>query len=316
MQEIASSQRLPPLNALRAFEAAGRLESIRGAAAELEVTAGAVSRQVRLLESWLGVALFRRTTHSVVLTGAGESYLAGVGHHLSGIAAATERIAATEVAGPLRVRTWTLFAGWLIPRLSDFRHRHPGIDLELVASSQRTDFRQADVDVEVVGIDTWSDDSSGSPVASGLLGDPAYDAARAIRSDLVCVCSPDYRETRRLHTPADLHRIGDGELLHSLTSPDLWQRWLRAAGVDGLDSRHGRVFGDSALTAAAARAGQGVALLPMTVLEDDLREGRLTVAIPTGYVRCAFDIYLIAPRDRFRRRSVRSFRDWLGEQVA
>ena len=74
-----------------------------------------MSRQVRLLETWLGIALFRRTTHSIVLTVAGETYLAAVGQHLAGIAAATERVAATDVGGPLRVRTWTLFAGWLIP---------------------------------------------------------------------------------------------------------------------------------------------------------------------------------------------------------
>lgn len=312
----ASEVRLPPLNALRAFEAAGRLQSIRRAAAELVVTPGAVSRHVRLLENWLGVALFRRTPHSVTLTPAGAEYLAVVSVHLRGIATATSQIAASRPDSRLRVRTWTLFASWLIPRLPDFRRANPGIDVQLIASSQQTDFRQADVDVEIVGYDTWDGDEIERGAEGSLLGDPGYDVVLAVRSDLVCVCSPDYLAGHRLAVPADLKRIGDCDLLHSLTAPELWDRWLRTAGVDGLDSRHGQVFGDSALTAAAARAGQGVAILPRTILDDDIRAGRLTVPFANDPVRCRFNFYLLAPPDRFERRRVQVFRDWLVRQAA
>lgn len=306
---------LPPLNALRAFEAAGRLQSIRRAAAELVVTPGAVSRHVRLLESWLGVSLFRRTPHSVTLTPAGAEYLTVVSTHLRGIATATSQIAASRPDSRLRVRSWTLFASWLIPRLPDFRQAGPGIDVQLIASSQQADFRQADVDVEIVGYGTWDGDD-GHAVDSSLLGDPGYEAVLAVRSDLVCVCSPDYLRRHELAVPADLKRIGDCDLLHSLAAPDLWDRWLRAAGVEGLDSRRGQVFGDSALTAAAARAGQGVALLPRTILDEDIQDGRLVVAFAADPVHCRFNFYLLAPPDRFERRRVQVFRDWLVRQSA
>jgi LysR family glycine cleavage system transcriptional activator len=317
VQEVTAELRLPPLNALRAFEAAGRLQSIRQAAAELAVTPGAVSRQVRVLEGWLGVSLFRRTAHSINLTPVGESYLAAISANLHGIAAATEEIAGTQSDAQLRVRTWTLFASWLVPRLSDFRALYPGIEVQLIASSQRTDFGQADVDVEIIGRDAWGDEPGIGPVVDpGLLGESGYDAVRAVRSELVCVCSPSYLAGHQLETPDDLRHLGDSDLLHSLTAPDLWARWLRAAGVEGMDSRRGQLFGDSALTAAAARAGQGVAILPRTVLHDDIREGRLTVPIPSGYVNCAFDFYLLASPDQFRRRPVRVFREWLLEQAS
>jgi LysR family transcriptional regulator, glycine cleavage system transcriptional activator len=312
VKDTASELRLPPLNALRAFEAAGRLQSIRRAAAELMVTPGAVSRHVRLLENWLGVALFRRTTHSVVLTAVGEQYLAAVGPHLQGIAAATDIVAVGDRDAQLKVRTWTLFAGWLIPRLPDFRRCHPGIEVHLMASSQRADFRQADVDVEIIGYDSW--DGMAPERDAGLLGDPSYDAVRAVRSDLVCVCSPEYVDGKSLAQPRDLLRLGDWALLHSLTSPELWDRWLSAAGVCGMDSRHGQVFGDSALTAAAARAGQGIALLPRMIVQDDIREGRLTVPISGELVSASFDFYLLARPDRLARPHVRVFCDWLQAQ--
>jgi LysR family transcriptional regulator, glycine cleavage system transcriptional activator len=321
VRDVASEVELPPLNALRAFEAAGRLQSIRRAAAELVVTPGAVSRHVRLLENWLGVALFQRSPHSVTLTPAGAQYLAVVSTHLRGIATATSQIAATRPDSRLRVRTWTLFASWLIPRLPDFRRANPGIDVQLIASSQQADFRRADVDVEIIGCDSWDDrDDVGHDVGHGvdgsLLGDPSYESVLAVRSDLVCVCSPHFLEGHRLERPADLKRIGDRDLLHSLTAPELWDRWLRAAGIDGLDSRHGQVFGDSALAAAAARAGQGVAILPRTILDDDIRAGRLTVPFASDPVHCRFDFYLLAPPDRFERRRVQVFRDWLVRQAA
>lgn len=309
---LGTELRLPPLNALRAFEAAGRLQSIRRAAAELLVTPGAVSRQVRLLETWLGVALFRRSSQSITLTPDGEQYLAVVGPHLRGIAEATSEILSVPEDSQLKVRTWTLFASWLIPRLPDFRRRHPWIDVQLIASSQRTDFRQSDVDVEIVGYDSWAGrldvEHSGDV---GLLGDPTYEAVRAVRSELVCVCSPAYLNGRHLERPADLMQLGDQGLLQSLTAPHLWQRWLQAAGIEGLDPRLGQVFGDSALTATAARAGQGVAILPRTILNDDIRAGRLIAPIASAHVQCSFDFYLLAPHDRYRRRSVQAFRDWL-----
>jgi LysR family transcriptional regulator, glycine cleavage system transcriptional activator len=314
-----SELRLPPLNALRAFEAAGRLESIRGAAGELVVTPGAVSRHIRVLEDWLGVTLFRRSAHSVSLTQAGQAYLAAVGPHLRAIAAATERIAAAPEL-QLRVRTWTSFAGWLVPRLPEFRRLNPGIEVQLIASSQGTEFHHPDVDVEIIGYGTWDEAIERYPETDfERLPDPAHEAVAVVHTHIVCVCSPAYLAGHVIAAPADLLRASDHCLLQSLSTPDLWDRWLRAAGASGgsgAGSRRELVYGDAALTAQAARAGQGIAILPETVVRDDIDEGRLVVLFGPEVVNCSFDYYLLAPPDRLRRRPVQLLRDWLSAQPA
>lgn len=307
---------LPPLNALRAFEAAGRLQSITEAAASLDVTPGAVSRQVRLLESYLGVALFRRGPHSVALTRAGAEYLVAASTHLRAIATATDQIVVKRRNAQLTVRTWTLFANWLVPRLVDFRRQNKWIDLRVVASSQRADFAQPDADVEIGGYDTWYIDQHSEREDGDPLGDPHFESVLIVRSDLACMCSPDYRTQNAIRSADDLRRLGDGELLHSLTAPDLWGRWLRAAGIDGLDSRNGQIYGDSALAAAAARAGHGVAILPRAVFAADVAAGRLVVPFACDQVDCGFAFHLHTRPELLERPHVRIFRDWLLEQAA
>lgn len=317
MRDSPSELRLPPLNALRAFEAAGRLENIRGAASELVVTPGAVSRHVRVLEDWLGVTLFRRGAHSVSLTQAGQAYLAAVGPHLRAIADATERIAATAPELQLKVRTWTSFAGWLVPRLPEFRRLNPGIEVQLTASSQGTEFRQPDVDVEIIGYGTWDEVTETDPESDvDRRADPAHEAVAVVHTHMVCVCSPAYLAGHGTAAPEDLRRSGDHCLLQSLSTPELWDRWLRAAGADGAGPRRELVYGDAALTAQAARAGQGIAILPETVVRDDIDEGRLVVLFGPEVVSCSFDYYLLAPPHRFRSRPVQLFRDWLTAQPA
>lgn len=316
MREGPSELRLPPLNALRAFEAAGRLGSIRGAAGELVVTPAAVSRHIRVLEDWLGVPLFRRTAHSVSLTQAGQAYLLAVGPHLRAIAVATERIAATAPELQLRVRTWTSFASWLVPRLPEFRRLNPGIEVQLITSSHGTEFHQPDVDVEIIGYGTWDEVTETDPADGDFErpADPTYQTAAVVRTHIVCVCSPAYLASHPVATPGDL-RSSDHCLLQSLSTPDLWDRWLRAAGASGADSRE-LVYGDAALTAQAARAGQGVAILPETAVRDDIDDGRLVLLFGPEVVNCSFDYYLLAPPDGFRRRPVQLFRDWLSSQDA
>ncbi len=335
MRDGPSELRLPPLNALRAFEAAGRLESIRGAAGELVVTPGAVSRHIKVLEDWLGVTLFRRSAHSVSLTQAGQAYLAAVGPHLRGIAVATERIAAAAPELQLRIRTWTSFAGWLVPRLPEFRRLNPGIEVQLIASSQGTEFHHPDVDVEILGYGTWDEAIERYPETDfERLPDPAHEAVAVVHTHIVCVCSPAYLAGHVIAAPADLLRASDHCLLQSLSTPDLWDRGLRAAGAadaaggggtgglgasGGLGSAGSRrelVYGDTALTAQAARAGQGIAILPETVVRDDIDEGRLVVLFGPEVVNCSFDYYLLATPDRLQRRPVQLLRDWLSAQPA
>lgn len=306
---------LPPLNALRTFEAAGRMRSITAAAASLDVTPGAVSRQVSLLESYLGVALFHRGAH-LSLTAAGAEYLTAASAHLRAIAAATDDIVGRRRTARLTVRTWTLFANWLIPRLADFRRRNSWIDLQVVASSRRADFAHPDVEVEIAGYDTWYIDQHGERTDDDPLGDPHVESVLLVRSELACMCSPDYRSQHELHSVDDLRQLGDGELLHSLTAPDLWRRWLAAAGVEGLDSRNGQSYGDSALAAAAARAGHGIAILPRAVFAADLATGQLVTPIPASHVDYGFAFHLQTRPELLERPQVQVFRDWILEQAA
>ena len=206
---------LPPLNPLRAFEAAGRLKSIRKAAEELSVTAGAVSRQVQILETHLGVPLFRREARSATLTAAGEKYLAEITEHLDGIREATMKLtgARGHPSKILKVRAYVTFAmKWLIPRLSSFHNANPTMEVLITASLEAVDFENEDVDCAIrLGDGHW----------------PEYEVDRLVANELVPVCSPKFRWAAKLKNPSDL---AGRTLLHSLSRPDDWKHWLRAAG--------------------------------------------------------------------------------------
>jgi len=289
---------LPPLNALRSFEAAGRLGSIRGAAAELYVTPGAVSRQVRALESWLGIELFRHEGRTLQLTDVGARYLRAVTEHLSAIAEATGQATGRwRAEESLTIRSYTLLAStWLIPRLTRFRRSQPWVELELVTSSDPADFGRTDVDAEI------------RPAASGPW--PGSDADLVVDADLVLVCSPGYVREYRLHEPADLQRLpGDG-FLRSAASPQLWRMWFDTVGLDGIAVHRGPTFGDSTLAYQTAAAGHGVMLAPLPFVEPDLASGRLVLPFPQAQ-RPKTQFYLVYPADRPHRKAFTVFRKWL-----
>ncbi|SHK50973.1 LysR family transcriptional regulator, glycine cleavage system transcriptional activator [Pseudonocardia thermophila] len=289
---------LPPLNALRSFEAAGRLGSIRAAAAELYVTPGAVSRQVRALESWLGVALFRHEGRTIRLTDVGARYLRAVTEHLTAIADATGQVSGRwRPEEALNIRSYTLLAStWLVPRLNRFRRSQPWIELDLVTSSNPADFGRGDVDAEI------------RPAASGPW--PGSDADLVVDADLVLVCSPSYVAEYRLAEPADLKRLpGDG-FLRSAASPHLWQMWFDAVGLDGVTVNRGPSFGDSTLAYQTATAGHGVMLAPLPFIEPDLASGRLVMPFP-DVPRPRSQFYLVYPADRPHRKAFTAFRKWL-----
>lgn len=290
-------QRLPPLNALRTFETVGRLQSVRGAAAELMVTPGAVSRQIRVLESWLGVSLFRHDGRSLCLTTKGARYLGAVTEHLAAIAEATDELnGRCRNGAPLQLRSSTLFAtNWLVPRLTRFHKSQPWIKLELTTSTEPADFGRRDVDAEIrPGHNRW----------------PGHSADWLMATEVVCVCSPDYLAEHQLQEPSDLLRIEADDILRSVAAPRLWQRWLDAAGVTGLDPELGPSFSDTVLTWRAAVAGHGVCLAPRSFIEGDLRSGCLVLPFPHVPGQ-QLEFYLVYPPDRMRRRAFRTFREWL-----
>jgi LysR family glycine cleavage system transcriptional activator len=291
---------LPPLNPLRAFEAAGRLKSIRKAAEELSVTAGAVSRQVQILETYLGTRLFRREARSAILTAAGEQYLAEITKYLNGIREATVKLTGErgQSRQVLKVRAYITFASkWLIPRLSSFHDANPATEVRITASLEAVDFEHEDVDCAIrLGDGNW----------------PSCEVDRLVSNELIPVCSPDYRREAKLKSPADLTRC---TLLHSLARPDDWMHWLNTAGLSGIDSFAGLKYQSSVMVYQAAIEGQGVAIAQRFLVEDDLRRRKLLRPFSVACDRGDFTYYLVYPKNRLRNPSFRTFREWLVAQT-
>ncbi|UTH76411.1 transcriptional regulator GcvA [Chromobacterium sp. IIBBL 290-4] len=247
---------LPPLNALRAFEAAAQRQSFSEAAALLHVTHGAVSRQIRLLEDWLGAPLFERHHRQVRLTDAGRAYLADIGAALEQIETASARLRQGPV--PLRVSAPATFTlRWLIPRLSRFQLQYPHIEVKLSTSSEP---------ISQLG------DSFDIAIRGGPQALPGFVAREFLRESRLPVCSPGLLEQLPIHAPADLARH---TLLHTAGSPEFWPQWLAAAGEPALRPAAELTLEHFYLTLQAALGGLGVALGPSRLIADDLASGRL-----------------------------------------
>jgi LysR family transcriptional regulator, glycine cleavage system transcriptional activator len=257
-------RRAVPLNAIRVFEVAARLGSFAGAARELNVTNGAVSRQIALLEDWLGVPLFLRLNRQVSLTEEGRTLLNEVSAALDRIEIATAAVAQRRKALTLSVNaTPTLTMHWLIPRLSKFNRLHPGIEVRLSASLGAVDFAAGGYDIAIRRISDAPAGLQASPILPGMQ---------------FPVCSPALVRELNLHTPRDLSRAN---LLHSETSPQSWPRWLEISGEKGLVAAGSLRFEQMYFTVQAALNGLGVAMAPAIMLIDDLTTNRLTIPFPS-----------------------------------
>lgn len=287
------ARRLPPLNALRAFEAAARHESFTRAAEELCVTQGAVSHQVKALEAELGIKLFNRERQRLVITEAGRAYLIVLRDALDRIAVGTERLLQRQSAGVLTVSTSPDFAAkWLVHRLGRFAESHPEIDLRVSATLHHVDFAREDVDLAVRhGDGNW----------------PGLDAVRMCSEELFAVCSPKLLAGRaRLRKPADLLKL---PLLH-LDDRRAWSMWLEAAGVAHRELSQGPVLNRASMVIDAAVDGQGVALARTTLAAWDLINGRLVRPFAET-LRIARTYWIVCPRATSSLPKIRLFREWL-----
>lgn len=294
------SRRLPPLNAVRAFEAAARHLSFTRAAEELNVTQAAVSHQVKALEERLGVTLFRRLNRGLILTDAGTLYLRELESILDRLEQATERLRASEAAALLTVSTGTSFASkWLVPRLQRFRERCPDLDVRIDANDALTDFRRDNVDLAI------------------RYGRGIYPGLRSVKlmQDIVFpVCSPRLLEgPQPLREPEDLKYH---TLLHDQGVVEDWPSWLRTAGVTGVDASRGPSFSLSAMLVEAAIAGQGVALTRRSMVAHDLREGRLVQPFSSVTLRSEFSYWVVCPEATADKPKIAEFRTWLVEEAA
>lgn len=289
---------LPPLNALRAFEAAARHLSFTRAAAELHVTQAAVSHQIKALERALGVALFRRANRRLALTDAGQGYLPAVRDAFDGLTLATARLRAEESRGRLTISTLSSFAArWLVPRLGKFMRAHPEIDLRVSPSDALVDFRRDEVDVAI---------RFGRGRYTGL------HSVRLMTEDLYPVCSPRLAAgAKPLRRPEDLHHH---LLLHD-DNESGWRNWLLAAGVEGIDMTRGPLYTDSSMLIEAAVNGDGVALARGALARDALASGRLLrpfrLRLPAEYA-----YYVVCPEESAERPKIVALRDWLLREAA
>jgi LysR family glycine cleavage system transcriptional activator len=292
------AKRLPPLNALRAFEASARLGSFVAAAAELHVSAAAVSQHVRRLERYLETALFQRLARGLVLTEEGRAYWPELAAGFALLGESTARLRAQRAGGALTVTTLAAFAsGWLLPRLARFRERAPRIELVLRTSRTLSDFRREDLDLAIRFA-------------------PA--PGRGLHGELLCgeelfpVASPRLFGGGRV--PDTLAALAGYPLLHDVDAhpeqPWLgWRAWFERAGLDPAPTARGLQFTDSIVLVSAAVAGLGIALGRGPHVAQLLARGQL-VRVTQESWRAAWSYYLVAPAAHFRRPVVRAFVDW------
>lgn len=288
-----AKRRLPPLKALPAFEMAAQHLSFSAAARELNLTHGAISRQMKSLEAHLGVQLFRRLDRRIELTDSGAALLPAVRSALDMIEASAGRLSVAARRGPLVVSCLpTFMMRWLIPRLYDFNARHPSVDVRLSASSAAVDFAREDVDVAIrIGAPPWPE---------------GIEAHAFMEEEIGPVCSPALGRRRKLAEIADLRHH---TLLHTETRPDAWSDWLTRSGASGIDAAKGTRFEHFYFLLEAAVSGLGVAVAPHPLVAEDLKLGRLVA--PFGFVRSGRRYCLLHPTEIGSTPKVRTFRSWI-----
>lgn len=288
---------LPPLNALRAFEASARLSSMQRAAQELSVTPSAISQQVQNLEQWVGFPLLERRARQVQATAEGRAYLAAVSAAFDQIAAATEELSAGRVPRSICITCTPGFAvQWLVPRLQQFQDQHPDIDVRIDASTRLLDLRIEQVDLAV---------RHGNGRYPGLVSEKLLD------DELVPAVSPRLISGKmRVRKPADLLRH---RLLHIETRDD-WRLWFAAQGME-VDWRRGPLLVDTAIGVQAAVAGKGIILVRRSLVGDELAAGRLVAPLPQGLSK-GMAYHLVYLPENMAQPAVRAFRAWLLQAIS
>lgn len=283
---------LPPLNALGVFEACARLGSFSRAAEELAVTQSAVSRQIRLLEDRLGLALFRRAGRRVHLAQEGRDYHGTVRSALETIAAKTRQLSRRQRRGRLVVSTVPSFAAkWLAPRLAEWRAASPGVELQLIGSYEHADFARDGVDVAIrYGRGPW----------------PGLHVERLADEQVFPVCSPAFAETEGLRDPGGLLRVP----LFDREMTEGWAEWFAAMGLGAAEPADLVRMRDASAAIEAALGGQGVAMANTSLVAADLAAGRLVRPVP-GAIASAFAHHLVCPPTALQREPVAAFRRWI-----
>lgn len=295
---MSSNNRLPSLNALRAFAVAAQHLNLGQAAKELFVTPSALSHQIRKLEQQFGLPLFHRTHRGLVLTDAGESILPGIQQAFSLLNDSLTRLQSPVKGNILHVSMLSTFAmRWFIPRLFRFQQQHPDIEVRISTSIQLVDFDRSDMDCAI---------------RSGQGNWPGTRAIRLFTERFTPVCAPSLpASVAPLDTPLDL---AEHTLLLAKLRPGDWRKWLAAAGLPELQPRHTQTFETRNFAIAAAVRGLGVAIIDPALVTDELQDGRLvqpfhqTLPTESAY-------YFVCSDHRERKPSLGAFQQWLSEEA-
>jgi len=313
------ASRLPPLNALKAFEATARHLSVKKAAAELSVTPAAVSHQIKALEDYLGIQLFHRHNRALELTEAARTALPKLREGFDNLAQAVERIRTHKGGGMLMVSAAPSFAArWLMPRLHRFLESHPQVDVRISARLRQASEGRREVTAERATVDAWLADSDVA-ILYGHGDYPDFQVDKLLALTITPICSPRLvtHPQHPLVRPADLkHHL----LLHDDTGDlydgeSFWEVWLKAAGVEDVDVRRGPHFSHAVLAFEAATEGHGVVATMPVLAESDLHAVRLVTPFALR-VPLASAYYLVCSVEAAKRPAVAAFRKWLLEEAA
>ncbi len=292
------ASRLPPLNALRAFEASARQLSFTKAAEELFVTQAAISHQIKSLEEHLGLKLFMRKNRALLLTEEGQSYYLDIKDIFTALHEATEKLLARGAKGAITVSMQPSFAiQWLVPRLNAFNQLHPEIDVRIKAVDQPDNSLTEDVDIAIYyGRGRW----------------PDVHAEKLHTEYLVPVCSPMLLQGKKpLKTIEDLAKH---TLLHDTSRRD-WKRWFKEVGVKGTNVNHGAIFSHSSMVLQAAIYGQGVALVNSVLAKPDIDAGRLVCPFEHVLISKS-SFYIVCRPHQIELGKIASFRRWVLDTVS
>jgi LysR family glycine cleavage system transcriptional activator len=297
------AERLPSLNALRAFEAVARHLSFSKAAEELHVTQAAVSQQVKALEADLGTPLLRRTGREIYPTETAQAGLADLRVSFDRMARAIRKMRADARRQLLTIRVEPTFAAtWLVARLESFRDACDSFDVRIDASLDLPDFERDGIDVAI---------------HFGTGDYPGLNAQQLFKDEVFPVCSPRLLEgPKPLREPSDLrhHTLLHLESIPGYSEWPYWRAWLRAVGANDVDVSRGQRFTEHSMVLQAAVEGQGVAMATTAIVADDIANGRLVLPFDL-HLTTIFAYYLVWPRDLSSTPMVADFRDWIRSAI-
>lgn len=288
-------RRLPPLTTLPVLEAAARLQSFSAAAAELNVTHGAISHQIRSLEESVGVALFAREGRRVVLTAEGAMFAEAIRAALAKVTEAVAALSPLERERKLKISVLPSFASrWLMPRLGKFLECHPQYEISVEAIQTRSNFTTDGVDVAIrFGVGPW----------------PGLHSERLAGDCYFPVCSPKFRRGKLPTKPSQLAGL---PLFRN--DPQLWEKWFAAAGVPSAPAQTGIDYNDAAIFLQQAIAGEGIALTRRSLIGDDFANGKLVRLFDID-IKSENDYHLVCLPQNANSRKVSAFRDWIVKEI-